>query len=61
MKNKAKLIEKKINELPKQEQQVLREYFEQDPKRVFGVQKSLLKGFSDLPLFGESQKQQELF
>jgi hypothetical protein len=60
MKNKAVELKKKIESLPKSEQASVWSYYQKRPERIFGVQKSLLKGFSDLPIFqGSSEEQQQ--
>jgi hypothetical protein len=60
MKNKAKELDRRIKDLIGSEQKAVREYFEKRPEKIFGVQRSLLKGFSDLPIFqGSSEEQQQ--
>jgi len=63
MKNKAKEKAKKIAKLPAHEQEVVKDYFKNNPDKVWGEQKSLLKSHTDLPLFwsAEEQKQTTLF
>lgn len=63
MKNKAKILDKKIQKLPESEQKVVKEYFEKRPEKIYGVQRSLIKGFADLPIFRSDaqEKQQDLF
>lgn len=63
MKNKAKQLKKKIESLPKEIKEDVQKYYNERPERIYGVQQSLLKGFSDLPLFASDaeQKQQNLF
>ena len=64
----TKAFAKKVEKLPKEEQQAVSEYVEQMKKqgsldKVFSTQISLLKGFSDLPLFASAaeSKQCKLF
>jgi uncharacterized protein (DUF1810 family) len=63
MKNKAAKKAKVIAVLPKAEQEIVKEYFQKNPEKIWGEQKSLLKGHSDLPLFraASDEKQQDLF
>jgi len=63
MKNKAKHKAKIIALLPEVEQVAVKAYFKKHPDKVWGEQRSLLKGHSDLPLFSAAsdEKQQDLF
>lgn len=63
MTSKAKKLAKRIELLSAHEQEVVKGYFKSNPEKVWGEQKSLLKGHSDLPLFRsvEEQKQTNLF
>jgi uncharacterized protein (DUF1810 family) len=63
MKNKATHKAKVIALLPEREQKAVNEYFKKHPEKIWGEQKSLIKGHSDLPLFraASDEKQQDLF
>ena len=63
MKNKAKAVMQKIELADGPTKTILLKYYQEKPSRIFGVQKSLLKGHSDMPLFAASaeEKQAELF
>lgn len=63
MGNKAKRVAKRIEQLPAHEQEVVKDYFRENPEKVWGEQKSLLKSHADLPLFRliEEDKQTTLF
>jgi hypothetical protein len=63
MKNKAKAVMQKIELADGLTKTILLKYYQENPQRIYGVQKSLLKGHSDMPLFASSseEKQAELF
>lgn len=63
MKNKVLKLAKKIESLSASQQEAVTDYFKKHPEKVWGEQKSLLKGYSDLPLFSAAaeEKQQKLF
>ncbi|MGR3809594.1 hypothetical protein [Jiulongibacter sp. NS-SX5] len=63
MKSKILKLHGKIEALPEHEKEVVIEYFKKNPGKVWGEQRSLLKGHSDLPLFRAEaeENQQKLF
>jgi hypothetical protein len=56
---KTKDFKKKLEKLPVEQQKEIIEQIKERPDMVFGVQKSLLKGFSDLPLFKSASDAQQ--
>jgi hypothetical protein len=60
---KTKDFKKKLEKLPVEQQKEIIEQIKERPNMIFGVQKSLLKGFSDLPLFKSASdaRQTDLF
>lgn len=56
---KIKDLKKKLDKLPVAEQKEIIEQIKERPEMIFGVQKSLLKGFSDLPLFKSASDAQQ--
>ena len=56
-------FKKKLKKLPVMEQKVILEQVRKQPEMLIGEQKSLFKGFGDLPLFAsaEERKQTKLF
>lgn len=63
MKNKAKKIMNEIERLDGPEKDLVLQYYQEKPERIYGVQQSLLKWHSDLPLFSTaaSEQQTDLF
>jgi hypothetical protein len=63
MKNKLKAVMRKIELADGPTKTILLNYYQEKPERIYGLQKSLLKGHSDMPLFAASaeEKQVELF
>jgi hypothetical protein len=60
---KTKDFKKKLEKLAVDQQKEIIEQIKERPNMIFGVQKSLLKGFSDLPLFKSASdaRQKDLF
>lgn len=54
-----KKLKKEIKKLPLKEQNQILEQIKERPNMFFGIQKSLLKGFSDLPLFKSVSEDQQ--
>lgn len=60
--NKEKYLQNAINALPSDQKQAVVQSIIEEPALKIGIQKSLLQGFSDLPLFGGIEdKQTKLF
>lgn len=60
--NKEKHLKKSLDALPADQKQAILQGIIEQPNLKLGVQKSLLMGFTDLPLFGGlEERQQSLF